>query len=155
MFLRIVILNSIFLNRRKNRFTFKRKLVTRTYLKQDHRIDKRQNRGVEDGQSPVGGDRVQHGDAQVTGVIEQVEHGGERAAEFGLAHFAAVRQREAGHETRVEAHQCRAGVQSGRTVGQHQRGHGQQMRDVGHRHARPVTETVLHEGYDHAAHRRE
>lgn len=126
-----------------------------TYLKQDHSVDERQGSGVEHRHPPVGGDRVQHGDAQVTGEVEQVEDGGERAAEFGLAHFAGVRQREAGHKAHVEAHQCRAGVQSGWPFGQQQRGHGQQVRDIGHHHAHPVTETVLHEGYDHAAHRRE
>jgi len=138
---------------RQNHKNISRHIIT--YLEQDRSIDDRQYGGEQHRQSPIGGDRVQHGHAQVGGEVEQVEHGGERAAELGLTHLSAVRQREAGHETHVEAHQCRAGVQPGRAVGQHQRGHGQQVRDVGHHHAHPVAETVLHKGHDHAAHRRE
>jgi len=63
-----------------------------TYLKQDRSIDDRQYRGEQHGQSPIGGDSVQHGHAQVTGEVEQVDHGGKNAAELGLTHLSAVRQ---------------------------------------------------------------
>lgn len=63
-----------------------------TYLKQDRSINDRQHRGEQYGQSPIGGDRVQNGYAQVTGEVEQVDHSGKNAAKLGLAHLSAVRQ---------------------------------------------------------------
>lgn len=114
------------------------------YLEQGGGVDERYDQGEQHGQFPVSRDSVQHGGAQETGEVEQVEHRSKRATELGLANFATVRYREAGDETDVEAHQRRTRVQPLRAVGEHQHEYGQDLRKVREHHAYPVAEPVLY-----------
>lgn len=119
------------------------------------RVDRRHGHGQQYGQFPVIRDRVDRGYAHVPAEVKQVRDRVQSAPELGVANFAAVRYRETGHQSHVEAHQRRDREERVRCVGEQQNDGGQNVHRVREHHALPVPETVLQQRHHQTSHGRQ